>query len=136
MTSNMDFANVNIEVILTGVVGIITTIVSGWTSWFFCKKKYNAEVDNNIILNMQKSLEFYTKLSDDTRERLEESLREKAKLEDEVSELRREMLKFMSNVCYNMSCELRKLEHKNNQYGIKKTKQGRRSNETSETSLS
>lgn len=37
---------IDLGVLITGVIGFITTIVSGWTSWFFARKKYNSEVDN------------------------------------------------------------------------------------------
>ena len=58
--------------------GVITSIVSGFASWFFTKRKYNAEVDNNLIGNMQESLEFYKTLADDNKQRLEEVLQENA----------------------------------------------------------
>ena len=48
-----------VDVIITGIIGLITTVLSGWTSWFYTRKKYNSEVDNNLILNMKNSLEFY-----------------------------------------------------------------------------
>lgn len=35
------------------IAGAITTFVSSFTTWFFTKRKYNAEVDNNVITNMQ-----------------------------------------------------------------------------------
>ena len=59
-------------ILVTGGIGLITTIVSGWTSWFFARKKYNSEVDLNLVEKMEKSLEFYRSLSDDNRARLEE----------------------------------------------------------------
>ena len=64
----------NYEVLTTGIVGVITTIVSGWVSWIFARKKYDSEVDSQIIDNMQKSLDFYRNLSDDTKGRLAEVL--------------------------------------------------------------
>lgn len=97
----------DIQVIVTGVVGLITTITSGWVSWLFAKKKYNAEVDSNLIENMQKSLDFYTKLSDDTKERLDEALKRNDVLESEIRDLRKQMFELMNNICYDMSCELR-----------------------------
>lgn len=42
----------NLEILITGCIGLITTLVSGWASWFFTRKKYNTEVDNNLINNM------------------------------------------------------------------------------------
>ena len=97
----------DIQVIVTGVVGLITTITSGWVSWLFAKKKYNAEVDTNLIENMQKSLDFYMKLSDDNKIRLDEALKRNDALEDEVRELRRQMFELMNNICYDITCELR-----------------------------
>ena len=76
--------------------GIITTIVSSFVSWFFAKRKYNAEVDNHLITNMQKSLEFYKALADDNKVRLESVLRENAELRKEIHELRTEQQMLMS----------------------------------------
>lgn len=97
----------DIQVIVTGVVGLITTVTSGWVSWLFAKKKYNAEVDTNLIENMQKSLDFYMKLSDDNKTRLDEALKRNDVLEDEVRDLRKQMFELLNNICYDMTCELR-----------------------------
>lgn len=78
--------------------GIISSILSGFTSWFFTKKKYNAEVDNNLISNMQDSLEFYKTLADDNKQRLDEVLAENADLRKEVSELREQVSKLTSTL--------------------------------------
>jgi len=103
------FENVDVQVITTGVVGLITTIVSGWTSWLFAKKKYNAEVDSNVIENMHKSLEFYKQLSDDNKNRLDQVLSKNEALEKEVAELRLQLFELMNSICYNMSCKLREI---------------------------
>lgn len=95
-------------IIITGVVGIIATIVSGWVSWFFARKKYNSEVDSNLINNMKNSLDFYEKLSTDNRERLEEVLKRNTELEQEVGELRKQMFNLMSSICTDLTCQLRK----------------------------
>ena len=97
----------DIQVIVTGVVGLITTVTSGWVSWLFAKKKYNAEVDTNLIENMQKSLDFYMKLSDDNKARLDEALKRNDVLENEIRDLRKQMFELMNNICYDMTCELR-----------------------------
>lgn len=97
----------DIQVIVTGIVGLITTVTSGFVSWLFAKKKYNAEVDNNLIENMQKSLDFYMKLSDDNKARLDEALKRNDTLEVEIREVRKQMFELMNNICYNMTCELR-----------------------------
>lgn len=76
--------------------GLLTTIISGFSGWFFTKKKYNAEVDNNLINNMQESLEFYKSLADDNKRRLEEVLTENADLRKEVTDLREQVSKLTS----------------------------------------
>ena len=76
--------------------GVIATIVSGFSSWFFAKRKYNAEVDNNLITNMQESLEFYKALADDNKARLDDVLAENAELRKEITELRGQVDKLTS----------------------------------------
>lgn len=99
---------IDLGILITGGVGIITTVISGWTSWFFARRKYNSEVDNNLIKNMQQSLEFYKKLSDDNENRLDEVLRRNAELEQEIRDLRKQMFSLMSSICTDLTCQLRK----------------------------
>ena len=93
------------EVLITGCIGLLTTIVSGWVSWFFARKKYNSEVDSQVIANMKESLEFYKSLSDDNKERLNQVLEQNkeilasnaklmeqnAKLQNEVKTLKKQV---------------------------------------------
>ena len=95
------------EIIIAGI-GIVTTVISAWTSWFFTRKKYNSEVDNNLINNMKQSLDFYTKLSNDNTDRLNETLKRNEQLEAELRQLRQQVFTLMNSICYNMTCELRK----------------------------
>ena len=99
------------EVIITGIIGVISTIISGGTSWIFARRKYNSEVDNNLIANMQQSLEFYKQLSDDNKSRLEEILKRNEQLEREVSELRTQMFGLMANICLDLQCTHRMKEN-------------------------
>ena len=102
----------SIDVIITGIIGLITTVLSGWTSWFYTRKKYNSEVDNNLILNMKNSLEFYEKLSNDNRDRLEEVLQRNNELEQELKELKKQMFNLMSSICTDLTCQVRKRDMK------------------------
>lgn len=103
---------IDIGIIITGAIGLLTTIISGWTSWFFARKKYNSEVDGNLISNMKESLEFYKQLSDDNKKRLDEALRRSDYLEEEVKELRKQVLNLMTVMCTDLSCQLRKGDYK------------------------
>lgn len=95
-------------VLITALIGIVTTFTSGFTAWFFARKKYNSEVDNNLINNMKESLDFYKKLSDDNRERLDEVLKRNDNLEEEVKELRQQVMSLMTSICTDLSCQIRK----------------------------
>lgn len=80
------------------IVGFLTNIVTGFTSWFLTKRKYNAEVDNSLISNMQESLEFYKALADDNKRRLDEVLSENADLRREVADLREQVSKLTTTL--------------------------------------
>ena len=99
---------IDLGILITGGAGIITTVISGWTSWFFARRKYNSEVDNNLIENMQQSLEFYKKLSDDNKNRLDEVLKRNAELEQEIRDLRKQVFSLMNSICTDLTCQLRK----------------------------
>lgn len=92
------------ELLITGGIGLVSTIISGWVSWIFARKKYNSEVDHNLIENMENSLEFYKKLSDDNRARLEEMAERNRILEVEIQELRKQMLNLTMNICMDLTC--------------------------------
>ena len=102
----------SVDVIITGIIGLITTVLSGWTSWFYTRKKYNSEVDNNLILNLKNSLEFYEKLSNDNKVRLEEVLQRNNELEKELKELKKQMFNLMASICTDLTCQVRKRDMK------------------------
>ena len=116
-------------VLITGILGIITSIISGWVSYFFTRKKYNSEVDLNLIEKMQGSLDFYTKLSEDNKRildetltKLEESEKRNNALEDEIRELRNQMFTLMTQICTDLSCSARKSYTDKDKKGIKSKK--------------
>lgn len=109
------------DILITGGVGIVTSIISGWTSWILARRKYNSEVDGNLIENMQKSLEFYESLSDDNKQRLdkalednahlrtavEELLKENKQLKREIDTLKDQVIKITTTICTDLSCQIR-----------------------------
>ena len=94
-------------VLITALIGIVTTFASGWTSYFFTRKKYNTEVDQNVIHNMKESLEFYMQLSDDTKARLEDNIKRNSELESEVRDLRKQVSALMLMTCNDLTCLIR-----------------------------
>lgn len=110
------------EILVTGGVGIVSSIISGWVSWILARRKYNSEVDGTLIENMQKSLEFYKNLSDDNEQRLEkvlednvnlrqtveESLKENKQLKKEIDTLKDQVIKITTTICTDLSCQMRR----------------------------
>ena len=112
---------IDTSILITGGVGLITSIVSSWISWFFARKKYNSEVDLNLVEKMEKSLEFYKSLSDDNRTRLEEITERNNELEKEVQELRKQVLNLTMNICMDLTCAHRTRET-SKKYGKSKSR--------------
>lgn len=104
---------IDLDILITGGVGVCTSLISGWAGWFFSRKKYNSEVDHNRIENMDDSLEFYKKLSDDNKTRLDELLISNHELSLEVQELRRQVLTLTLNICMDLTCANRVREKQN-----------------------
>lgn len=92
------------EILITGGVGIVASIVSGWTSWIFARKKYNTEVDHNYIENLGKGLETYDSIIAHNKTEIEYLMRENTELRKEVAELRKQMLNLTMNICMDLTC--------------------------------
>ena len=93
--------------IIIALIGIASTVVGSFTSWFFTRKKYSSEVDSTVIQNMKEALEIYKTLSDDNKVRLEEALTRNTLLEQEVINLRNQVFELMNSICYDLSCAYR-----------------------------
>lgn len=96
------------DIIINGIVAIVSSGAASGVSWFFARKKYNSEVDNNNIENMKETLNFYITLSDDNKKRLDNATERNGRLEKEVQELRAQLLNLMTIMCTDLSCKLRK----------------------------
>lgn len=118
---------IDIGILITGGVSLITGVVSSWATWFFARKKYNSEVDLNLVEKMEKSLEFYKSLSDDNQKRLEEITERNNELEKEVQELRKQVLNLTMNICLDLTCAHRVREIDRN-YGKSKSRNTKENN--------
>ena len=103
-----------VDTLVTGGIGLTSTIIGSIITWVLARRKYNSEVDNNLINNMKASLEFYKKLSDDNRSRLEGVLKRNdelekrdERLEEEVRQLRKQVFEIMAKICLNLECAVR-----------------------------
>lgn len=103
--------------VIIALIGVVSTVVSGWVSWFFSRKKYNSEVDSVLIENMKHSLDFYKTLADDNKDRLLELQKDNDDLRRQVDELRCQVFNLMSQVY-----EVKPAINKHNVSHINKTK--------------
>lgn len=95
---------IDIGIIITGSIGIVTTIVSGWASWFFARKKYYTEVDSNEIENLKKSLEFYENIVKDNNQKLQFYINLSEENRVEVYRLKGIIHRLLNNSCLDNTC--------------------------------
>lgn len=53
----------DLSIIITPIITVICSAITGVVTWLLSRKKYNTEVDHNNIENMEGSLEFYERLT-------------------------------------------------------------------------
>ena len=99
---------IDVGILITGAVGLVTTVVSGWTSWFFARKKYNTEVDSNEIENLKKSLEFYESIVKDNNKKLQFYIDLAEDNRIEVYRLKGVIHRLLNNSCLDSGCIKRK----------------------------
>lgn len=99
---------IDVGILITGGIGLVTTVASGWTSWFFARKKYNTEVDSNEIENLKKSLEFYENIVKDNNKKLQFYIDLAESNRIEVYRLKGVIHRLLNNSCLDNGCIKRK----------------------------
>ena len=99
---------VDLGILITGGVGMVTTFMSGWVSWFFARRKYNSEVDSNEIENLKKSLEFYEDIVRDNNKKLQFYINLAENNRIEVYRLKGVIHRLLNNSCLDNGCIKRK----------------------------
>lgn len=95
---------IDVSILITGGIGLVSTVVSGWASWFFARKKYNAEVDSNEIENLKKSLEFYESIVKDNNKKLQFYIDLAENNRIEVYRLKGVIHRLLNNSCLDNGC--------------------------------
>lgn len=95
------------NIILTGLIGIVTSIITGWSTYFFTRKKYNTEVDSNEIANLKQSLEFYENIVQDNSEKLKIYIKLAEEQRLEVYRLKAILHRLLNNSCLDENCTIR-----------------------------
>ena len=113
------------SVIITPIVTVICSALTGLVTWLFSRKKYNTEVEHNNIENMEGSLEFYERLTassnkilSEVLEKYEEVIKTNTALVAEVQSLRAQ-ISILTEVINN---EVDAVDFK--KYGIKISEDG------------
>lgn len=96
-------------IIITGAIGLVTTVVSGFTSWFFTRRKYNSEVDSNELENLKKSVDIYEKIVTDMEDKLKYYIALAENNRVEVYRLKEIVYRLLNNSCLDNTCTQRKL---------------------------
>lgn len=91
-------------IIVTGAVGLVTTIVSSLTTWFLSRKKYHSEVNTNEIQNLKESLKFYEEIVKDNNERLKFYIELAEENRREVYRLKGVINRLLNNSCLDNGC--------------------------------
>lgn len=99
---------IDLGVIITGAIGLATTVVSGFSSWFFARRKYNTEVDSNEIKNLKDSLEFYESIVKDNNKKLQFYIDLAENNRVEVYRLKGIIHRLLNNSCLDDGCIKRK----------------------------
>ena len=85
--------------IISGLVGLLCTIVASVVTFFLTKKKYNTEVEAQQIENMEKSFNAYKSMMEETvkglKERVETLQRENESLRNQINQMQAQLLNLM-----------------------------------------
>lgn len=95
---------IDLTVVITGCIGLATTVLGSVTSWFISRKRYNTEVDSNEIDNLKKSLEFYENIVKDNNEKLQFYIKVSENNRVEVYRLKSIVHRLLNNSCIDSQC--------------------------------
>ncbi len=86
------------DTLITAAISVGVSFASSFTTYFFTRKKYNVEVKGGSINNMDDSLDFYIKLSNDNKSKLDTLSKENETLRAKLEEILGENVKLMEEV--------------------------------------
>lgn len=97
----------DLGVLITAGIGIVTTFCSALFTFLFTRRKYNAEVDSTQIANMQASLDIYQDMVRDLGRKLDLYSKIVDKNKAEVMRLKSVVIKMIGKICTVESCKNR-----------------------------
>lgn len=99
---------IDLNIIISGAVALISSGVSSFITWFFTRRKYNTEVDSNEIKNLKDSLDFYEEIVRDNNKKLSFYIDLAENNRVEVYRLKGVIHRLLNNSCLDNGCIKRK----------------------------
>lgn len=97
----------DLGVLITASIGIVTTFFSGFFTWIFSRKKYNAEVDTTTIDNLKATMDIYQEIVKDLGNKLDIYGRIIDRNRGELIKIRNVMIKMIGKICTVETCKNR-----------------------------
>ena len=97
----------DIGVIITALIGVVTTFCSSFFTWIFTRRKYNAEAEGLNIDNIQDSLNVYQDMVKDLGRKLDIYGKIIDKNKGDLLRLKNVVIKMMGKICTVESCKSR-----------------------------
>ena len=97
----------DIGVIITALIGVVTTFCSSLFTWIFTRRKYNAEAEGLSIDNIQASLNVYQDMVKDLGRKLDIYGKIIDKNKGDLLRLKNVVIKMMGKICTVGSCKNR-----------------------------
>lgn len=106
---------------ISGIVGIASSTVSSFVTWFLARKQQRADVDATTIQNLEKSISVYREIQADLKQAKDEALVQRDnykqlsetleqrldEYDKEISSLKNQLIRIMSSICTDLTCQLR-----------------------------
>lgn len=80
---------------------ILSNLLTGAAGWFVGKRKINAETDNQVLRNLELSINVYRTIIDDLKNEIKELNNKVEILEGKINELHQENIKLKTNANSN-----------------------------------
>lgn len=97
----------DLGVIITALVGVVTTFCSSLFTWIFTRRKYNAEAEGISIDNIKASLDVYQDMVKDLGRKLDVYGKIIDKTKGNLLKLKNVVIKMMGKICTVESCKNR-----------------------------
>lgn len=94
-------------VVLTAIIGVVTSFCSSLITWLFTKRKYNAEVDTVNLSNIESAIEIYKAMVLDLGKKLDVYGKIIDKNKADLIRVKNVVVRMMGKICTVESCKNR-----------------------------